>query len=248
VGVGGGGEVEEGGGERSGALVFEERDDAVALGEDGFGALEVVFVVEGDGELFEHALQAAARAEVEAVAVGLAGGLVAVVLLDVLEIEAGGEGGDGVVEEGPLAEDVKLGFLEARVVDPELLAVADGDAGTRAFDFAPEFVGGLEGDRALADERFGEQMGVLFLDEIRGEGRELLTVLLEGFHQGLCFRGGKLGGARREDGCEAQDEGEAVSQDGIEGVAHFGRGVSGRGWRGVRIGREERRRGKRNVE
>ena len=221
VGVGGGGEVEEGGRDRRRVLVFEEGDDAVALGEDGFDALEVVLVVEGDGEFLEHALQAAAAGgEVKAVAFGFVRGFVAVVLLDVGKIQAGGEGGDGVVEEGALAEHVELGFLEAGVVDPEFLAVADGDAGARAFDFTAEFVGGLEGDRAFADERLREEVGVFFLNEIGGEGRVLLPMLLKGFHQGLRFREGKLRGAGGQDRGQTQGEGEAVSQGVDERLAH----------------------------
>ena len=54
-------------------------------------------------------------------------------LVNALEVETGGERGDGIVEEGFLAQRIELGFLEIRVVDPEFLAVADpGDQ--RCFD------------------------------------------------------------------------------------------------------------------
>src|SRR5689334_7929959 len=155
VGLSGRGKVEDAGREGRGTLVFVDGGDAVALGEDGFGAVVLEIVINPDGEFLDHPLEpAAARSKSETVAVVFARGFDGVELVDALEIEARRESGDGVVEEGLLPEGVELGFLEVRIVDPEFLAVADRDTGTFACDFAAKFAGNLKGDVAFAGQRF----------------------------------------------------------------------------------------------
>ena len=57
--------------------------------------------------------------------------------------------------------------MEFRVINPELLAVAHGDAGRIAFGFAAKFIRALEPDLAGADNRLVQHLDVFFLLKVR---------------------------------------------------------------------------------
>ena len=123
-----------------------------------------------------------------------------VILVDVLEIEPGGESRKRVIEIGALAEGIMLSLLEVRVINPHRFAVAHREARVGAPDFAPEFVGHRKRDAALADERLGEKMGDFFLLEIGLCAGDFLAQFLKALEQSGGFRGCEFAGARR--GCE----------------------------------------------
>src|SRR5215207_5607578 len=71
-----------------------------------------------------------------------------------------------------------FGFVEVRVVDPQLATVADGGARVGSFDLATKKIGCGKSDRAASDERFLQETTCFLLGEIRGEGRKPGAVLL----------------------------------------------------------------------
>lgn len=166
------GEFEGAGGEVFSIRAAVMSEDAVAFwqGEGGFGNVEVG--VQKDDELLDDPLQVAfLGGEDDAVSfVAMAVGFEFVEFLDLTEVEPGGKGGHGVVEHGSLAEGIQLGFLEVGIVKPKDFAVADRQAGAVAGELATEFVRGLKGDGAFANDGLLKEMGTALFHELGREG------------------------------------------------------------------------------
>jgi hypothetical protein len=219
VRTGGWGELEEGWGEGWAVGVVVDGREAVAFGEGDLGADGEEVVVQEKGELLDYAAEGGLlRGEVEAVAIGVAEGAEVVVLVDVLEVEAGGEGGEGFVKKGALAEGVDFHFLEGGIVDPHGVAVADGGAGAGSADFAAEAVGDAEVDEAFADDGLIEEMGGALLGEGGFEVGLFRVELAKLLQEGGALRRGELGGAGGQAGDE-QGGAEEQQEGGEAGVA-----------------------------
>jgi hypothetical protein len=229
VGIGRWGEVESGWGERRGAVIFVSGGEEISFGESGIGALDFSIGIGEDGEDFDDFAEGGGfGGEGEAEPVGFARGGRGVEFFDGLEIEASGEGGDGIVEELALAEGIEFDLFEGGVIDPEFFAVADGDAGGGAFDFAAEFVGDLESDGALGGEWGGEEMGGFLFGKIGEERGKFGAVILEGFEEGEGFGGGKFGGGEVGSGEEEREEKENEAVHCEKGEVDRGEGKKGR--------------------
>lgn len=187
------GEFEERGGKCGAAAVGVGGDDAVAFWRDVIAFHGEVFAVEPDVERLHDALGGGlARREVKVrfAAVGVCGDVVE--FFGLREIESGDERFDGVVEQRLFADRIKLGGLEFRVVNPHHFSIANGEARILSRDFAAELVGRVEGDGAVAEERFVEQRRDAFFVEVGFDGRMRGDGLLE-----LCEERGFLRGRER---------------------------------------------------
>lgn len=210
-------------------MIFVSGGEAISFGESGIGALDFSIGIGEDGENFDDFAEGGGfGGEGEAEAVGFAGGGRGVEFFDRLEIEASGEGGDGIVEELALAEGIEFDLFENGVIDPEFFAVADGDAWGGAFDFAAELVGDLESDRALAGEGGSEEMGGFLFGKIGDERGGFGAVILEGFEEGEGFGGGKFGGGEVGSGEEESEKKENESVHGERGEVDRGEEKKGR--------------------
>lgn len=210
-------------------MIFVSGREEITFGESGIGALDFSIGIGEDGEDFDDFAEGGGFGdEGEAEAVGFAGGGRGVEFFDRLEIEACGEGGDGIIEELALAEGIDFDFFEGGVIDPEFFAVADGDAWGGAFDFAAEFVGDLESDRSLGGEGGGEEMGGFLFGKIGDERGDFGAVLLEGFEEGDGFGGGKLGGGEGGSREEEREEKENEAVHSEKGEVDRGEGKKGR--------------------
>jgi len=219
-------------------MIFVSGGEEITFGESGIGALDFSIGIGEDGEDFDDFAEGGGfGGEGEAEPLGFARGGRGVEFFDGLEIEASGEGGDGIVEELALAEGIDFDFFEGGVIDPEFFAVADGDAGGGAFDFAAEFVGDLERDGALGGEWGGEEMGSFLFGKIGDERGDFGAVILEGFEEGEGFGRRKFGGGEGGSGEEEREkkENEAVHSERGEvdrGEEKKGRKIKGEGeWR-----------------
>lgn len=143
-------------------------DDLVSFRQDQVGAAHVQLPVENDGELLDGPLQVAPFGDQRnPVSPALARGVHIVERLHFCKIEPGGKRGHGIVERGPLAKCVFLDLLEVRIIDPEEVSIADGNARVWTGNFAPEFIWALERDATAAAHRLLKQVRGAVLGEVR---------------------------------------------------------------------------------
>ncbi len=146
-----------------------------------------------------------------------------------LEVEAGGQGGERFIEEGALPEGVDFHLVEGGVIDPHGVAVADGGAGAGGANFAPEFIRDAEVDLAFADDRFVEEVGGALLGEGGFEVRLFCVDVAQFLEEGGTLPGGELRGGAGGEWQEQRQSLEAQCQNAEAGGAPDGEW----GWAGA---------------
>ena len=134
--------------------------------------------------------------------------------LDMSEVQPRGDRCHGVVKNGALTQGVFLHLLKIRVIDPELVAVAHGEARAGSRHLTAEFVGRLKSDFAAAAHRFFKQVRAAGFGKICLQRRELRAKGFETSEQLGFFGWGQRDGDRLGESGEAKNaaQGKAKNQ------------------------------------
>src|SRR5205807_9989809 len=109
--------------------------------------------------------------------------------LNIFQIKRGRDRRNGGIEGRTFSQRIVLGRLEVRIINPKLLSITHGNAGSVSLAFDPEFVWGLKPNFSAAVYRLVQQMNFSLLLEVSLQTWRRGALLANAFEQALDVGG-----------------------------------------------------------